>query len=121
MLCSICRSINIDELIPPPGHLDSGVISGTLHHASFGDLMNAGKNGCKLCEIIQGSSSQSVAQLARRERMRNFPVQLKMLLQGRENPGYEGGSKLLVACGGAIIANFEVYISRGMNRYRKKN
>lgn len=116
MLCSVCSSIDVDELIPSPAILQEGVVSGTGHHASYKDLENAARNGCDLCMIIESSSVSSVRQSAKFKRGRQFPVQLKLLLQGNANPGYQGGSRLLVACGGEIIANFEAYVPRGRTK-----
>lgn len=113
MLCSVCGNINVDDLIPAPALLQSGVISGTTHHASYEDLEDAAKNGCVLCKTIHGSSTGSGKQPAKINRMRKFPVQLKLLLQGNANPGYQGGTRLVVSCGGGIIASFEAYVPRG--------
>lgn len=113
MLCSVCTNINVDELIPAPALLQAGVISGTAHHASYEDLEDAAKNGCFLCKNIDSSSARVGKQSAKINEMRKFPVQLKMLLQGNANPGYQGGTKLLVSCGGGIIASFEAYVPRG--------
>jgi hypothetical protein len=113
MLCNVCSNVNIDDLIPTPLLLQSGVVSGARHHASYEDLENASRNGCELCKIIESSSSNSIIQQAKIKRMRKFPVHLKMLLQGNQSPEYQGGTKLLVACGGDIIANFESYVVRG--------
>jgi hypothetical protein len=55
-------------------------------------------------------------QQAKIKRIRKFPVQLKMLLQGNQSSEYQGGTKLLVACGGDIIANFESYVVRGKTK-----
>jgi hypothetical protein len=113
MLCSACSNIDVDELIPEPVLLQAGVMSGTGHHASYEDLEDAAKNGCVLCKIVHSSSIRSGKQSAKFNRARKFPVRLKMLLQGNANPGYQGGTKFLFACGGEIIANFEVYIFQG--------
>jgi hypothetical protein len=117
MLCSVCSNISIDDLIPTPVLLQSGVVSGARHHASYGELENASINGCELCRIIESSSSKSTIQQAKIKRMRKFPVHLKMLLQGNQSPEYQGGTKLLVACGGDIIANFESYVVRGKTKW----
>jgi hypothetical protein len=117
MLCSVCSNINIDDLIPTPVLLQSGVVSGARHHTSYKDLENASRNGCELCRIIEDSSSKSTVQQAKIKRMRKFPVHLKMLLQGNQSPEYQGGTKLLVACGGDIIANFESYVARGKTKW----
>jgi hypothetical protein len=117
MLCSACSNINVDELIPSPSLLQAGFVSGTGHHARYVDLEAAARSGCELCRIIESSSSNSAIQLARVKRVRKFPVQLKMLLQGNQSPGYRGGTKLLVTCGGEILAKFEAYVARGRNKW----
>jgi hypothetical protein len=113
MLCGVCSNINVDELIPVPALLQAGVISGTAHHVSYEDLEKAAENGCILCKIIDSSPTRLGKNPSKTSRMRKFQVQLKMLLQGSQNPGYQGGTKLLVACGGDIIARFEAYVLRG--------
>jgi len=117
MLCSVCSNINVDELIPVPALLQAGVISGTAHHVSYEDLKKAAENGCVLCKTIDSSPIRIRKNRAKTSKMREFPVQLKMLLHGNQNPGYQGGMKLLVACGGDIIANFETYVPRGRNNW----
>lgn len=116
MLCSVCSNVNVDELIPATSLLQSGVVSGTAHHPSYEELENAATNGCSLCRIIDSSLIRLGKQSAKIKRVGRFPVQLKMLLQGNANPGYQGGTKLLVTCGGQIIANFEAYVPRGRTK-----
>jgi hypothetical protein len=118
MLCNVCSNINVDELIPAPALFRAGVVSGTGHHARYEDVENAAKNGCLLCKIIDGSLTRLSKQQAKINRMRKFPVKLKMLLHGNQNPGYQGGTKLFVTCGGEIIANFEAYAPRGRTKGR---
>jgi len=113
MLCDVCSNIDVDELIPAPAILETGILSGARHHSSYQDLVNAAKDGCKLCKTIEDISKKLVKQPTKLSRMHKLPVQLKMRLQGHANPEYQGGSMLWVTCGGGIIANFEVYILRG--------
>jgi len=108
MLCDTCRNINFDELIPAPE-----VFSGTRHHASFKDLQEAARAGCELCEAVVNLAGDLDVQSAIRDRLRQVPINLKLGLQDRGKPQYQGASKLMVACGATIIARLEVYIPRG--------
>jgi hypothetical protein len=114
MLCDICSNLNCDELIPPAESLDAGKLSGTIQHASFSGLESAAKSGCDLCSGIMKLSSTLAKQRVNLDRMRRWPVTLKAELKNRNTPRYQGTSKLWVSCGGAIIAQFEVYVARGM-------
>ena len=116
MLCSVCSNINVDELIPTLALLSAGVISGTSYHASYEDLEHASRSGCELCNTIESSFPKSGIQQAKIKRMRKFPMHLKMLLRGNQSTDYQGGTKLLIACGGDIIATFEAYVARGRTK-----
>jgi len=115
MLCDICKSINIDELIPPESTLVAGILSGTRHHATFSELEAAAAAGCELCTAIELRAHELVTQPAIFKRLRNNSVGLKMQLKGHANPGYRGGCRLWASCQGRIIARLEVYVPRGVD------
>lgn len=115
MLCEICQTINVDELIPPEDVLETGIFSGTKHHASFAELESAAEGGCDLCKAIQACATALIKQPALLRRLSPHPVELKLRLKGHANPGYQGGSKLWASCQGKIIAQLEVYVPRGID------
>lgn len=114
MLCKVCQKINIDELIPPEHILESGIFSGTKHHASFAELESAAKTGCELCKAIGRCANDLIKQPVLLKRLSPHPIELKLRLKGHANPGYQGGSKLWASCQGKIIAHLEAYVHRGI-------
>lgn len=112
MLCDKCKSIDVDKLIPPEESLKAGVVSGTRHHASFADLEDAAKAGCEFCTAIERCTISLIKQPQIRRRLASRPVDLKMILKGHANPGYQGGSRLWASCEGKIIAQLEVFVPR---------
>lgn len=109
MLCAICSDIDVDALTIPT----TTTVSGTSHHTSLERLRDAASAGCSLCTAIDTMTMDRV-QKARLDRMRHLPVWLKMRRQGAHSPDYQGASKLLISVGSMIIAELEVYITRGM-------
>jgi hypothetical protein len=114
MLCEICQTINVDELIPSENVLKSGIFSGTKHHASFAELECAAKTGCELCKAIERCAHDLIKQPILLKRLSPHPIELKLRLKGHANPGYQGGSKLWATCQGKIIAQLEAYVPRGI-------
>jgi hypothetical protein len=114
MLCEICKTINVDELIPSEDILETGIFSGTKHHASFVELEYAAKTGCELCKAIERCAHDLIKQPVLLKRLSTHPIELKLRLKGHANPGYQGGSKLWASCQGKIIAQLEAYVSRGI-------
>jgi len=112
MLCRMCKNIAFDQLIPTDGDLAAGVVSGTQHHETFADLVAAASSGCELCTMIE---KNVVQQALSRESLMAYPTKLRTRLKGREHPGYQGSSDLLVLCLGKIIAKLELFVPRGMN------
>lgn len=114
MLCEICKTINVDELIPLEKVLETGIFSGTTHHASFAELESAAKAGCELCKAIERCAYDLIKQPVLLKRLSSHPIELKFRLKGHANPGYQGGSKLWASCQGKIIAQLEAYVARGI-------
>jgi hypothetical protein len=114
MLCEICEKINVDELIPPEEILQTGIFSGTKHHASFTDLESAAKAGCDLCSAIEKCAHNLIKQPILLKRLSPHSIDLKLRLKGHANLGYQGGSKLWASCRGMIVAQLEAYVPRGI-------
>ena len=112
MLCEICKTINVDKLIPSENAFETGISSGTRHHASFAELESAAKAGCELCKVIERCTLDLIKQPALLKGLSPHPIELKLRLKGHANPRYQGGSKLWASCQGNIIAQLEVYILR---------
>lgn len=113
MLCEICKTINVDELVPSEEVLEIGIFSGTTHHASFAELESAAKAGCELCKAIERCAHDLIKQPVLLKRLSSYPIELKFRLKGHANPGYQGGSKFWASCQGKIIAQLEAYVPRG--------
>lgn len=114
MLCEICKTINVDELIPSEDILETGIFSGTTHHASFTELESAANAGCELCKAIERCAHDLIKQPTLLKLLSPHPIELKLRLKGHANPGYQGGSKLWASCQGKIIAQLEAYVPRGI-------
>jgi hypothetical protein len=115
MLCEVCNTINIDDLIPLEIVDNDLVISGTTHHASFAGLKSAAERGCELCKAIEACAIDLIKQPVLLKRLSSNPVEFKLRRKGRNNPGYQGGCKLWVSCEGKIIAQLEAYLLRGID------